>query len=34
MNYTQNSKIAQVTERTLDIGVDIGSESNFARAFN
>ena len=34
MNYTQNNKIAQVTERTLGIGVDIGSESNFARAFN
>ena len=34
MNYTQNSKIAQVTGRTLVIGVDIGSESNFARAFN
>ena len=34
MNYTQNSKIAQVTERTLVIGVDIGSETNYARAFN
>lgn len=34
MNYTQNSKIAQVTERTLVIGVDIGSEMNYARAFN
>lgn len=35
MNYTQNSKIAQVTERTLVVGVvDIGSETNFARAFN
>ena len=34
MNYTQNSKIAQVTESTLVVGVDIGSEMNFARAFN
>ena len=34
MNYTQNSKIAQVTERTLVVGVDIVSETNYARAFN
>ena len=34
MDYTQNSKIAQVTESTLVVGVDIGSEMNFARAFN
>ena len=34
MNYTQNSKIAQVTEKTLVVGVDIGSETNFSRAFN
>ena len=34
MDYTQNSKIAQVTEKTLVVGVDIGSETNFARAFN
>ena len=34
MNYTQNSKIAQVTERTLVVGMDIGSETNYARAFN
>ena len=34
MNYTQNEKIAQVTEKTLIIGVDIGSESHYARAFN
>ena len=34
MNYTQNSKIAQVTEKTLVVGVDIGSETNFARVFN
>lgn len=34
MNYTQNQKISQVTELTLIVGVDIGSETNFARAFN
>lgn len=34
MNYTQNQKISQVTETTLNVGVDIGSETNFARAFN
>ena len=34
MNYTQNQKISQVTERTLIVGVDIGSETNFARVFN
>lgn len=34
MNYTQNEKILQVTEQTLVVGVDIGSETNFARAFN
>lgn len=34
MNYTQNKKISQVTEATLIVGVDIGSETNFARVFN
>ena len=34
MDYTQNEKIAQVTEKTLVIGVDIGSEKHYARAFN
>ncbi len=34
MNYTQNHKIAQVTEKTLVIGVDIGSEQHYARAFD
>lgn len=34
MNYTQNEKIAQVTEKTLVVGIDVGSESHFARAFN
>ncbi len=32
MNNTQNKKIAQVTDNTLIIGVDIGSESHWARA--
>ena len=34
MDYTQNAKIAQVTEKTLIIGVDIGSENHYARAYN
>ena len=34
MNYTQNQKISQVTEATLIVGVDIGSETNFAHVFN
>ena len=34
MNYTQNNKITQVSESTLVIGVDIGSEWHFARAFD
>ena len=34
MNYTQNHKIAQVTESTLVVGVDIGSEQHYARAFD
>ena len=31
---TQNEKIADITEKTLVIGIDIGSESHFARAFD
>jgi transposase len=34
MHYTQNQKLEQVTEKTLVIGVDIGSEDHHARAFN
>ena len=34
MNYTQNKKIEQVSEATISVGVDIGSEVNFARAFD
>ena len=32
MNNTQNKKIAQVTDDTLIVGVDIGSENHWARA--
>ena len=32
MNHTQNQKIAQVTDETLIIGVDIGGEKHYARA--
>lgn len=32
MNNTQNRKIAQVTDKTLIVGVDIGGEKHFARA--
>lgn len=31
---TQNTKIAAITEKTLIIGIDVGSETHFARAFN
>ena len=34
MNFTQNEKLNQVTTETLVIGVDIGSETHYARAFN
>ena len=34
MDYTQNAKIAQVTEKTLVIGVDVGSTIHYARTFN
>ena len=34
MNYNQNFRIAQVTESTLIVGVDIGSTTHFARAFS
>lgn len=35
MKYnTQNAKIASVTEKTLIVGIDIGSETHFARAFD
>jgi len=34
MDYTQSAKIAQVTEKTLVVGVDVGSETHYARAIN
>lgn len=34
MNSTQNRKIAQVTAKTLVIGIDVGSEEHYARAFD
>ena len=34
MNNTQNKKIGQITEKTLIVGVDIGSTTHYARAFN
>jgi transposase len=33
-DYTLNQKLEQVTEKTLVLGVDIGSESHHVRAFN
>ena len=32
MNYTQNEKIEQVTDSTIVVGVDIGSQIHYARA--
>ena len=34
MNNTQNDKIVQVTNETMVIGIDIGSEKHWARAFD
>lgn len=34
MNYTQNEKIMSITEKTLVIGIDIGKEVQYARAFD
>ena len=34
MKYTQNEKIMQIKETTLIIGIDVGSEKHYARAFN
>ena len=31
---TQNAKIASITEKTLIAGIDVGSETHFARAFD
>ncbi|TGJ76002.1 transposase IS116/IS110/IS902 family protein [Caproiciproducens galactitolivorans] len=34
MNFTQNEKLNQVTIETIVIGVDIGSETHYARTFD
>lgn len=34
MNYTQNEKILSIKENTLVIGIDIGKERQYARAFD
>ena len=35
MNFnTQNAKIASITEKTLIVGIDVGSETHYARAFD
>lgn len=35
MNYnTQNEKIASITEKTLVVAIDVGSETHYARAFD
>ena len=34
MTYTQNDRIEQVTDFTLVIGIDIGSQTHYARAFD
>lgn len=34
MNLTQDAKICQVTEQTIVVGVDIASETHYARAFD
>ena len=34
MNYTQNEKIEQVTDSTMVVGVDIGSQIHYVRVFD
>lgn len=35
MNYnTQNAKITSITEKSLIVGIDVGSETHYARAFS
>ena len=34
MKSTQNKKIEQVKESTMVIGIDVGSEKHYFRAFN
>lgn len=31
---TQNAKIKSITEKTLIVGIDVGSETHYARAFD
>ena len=31
---TQNAKIEAITEKALVLGIDVGSETHYARAFN
>ena len=31
---TQNAKITAITEKTLIVGIDVGSETHYARAFS
>ena len=31
---TQNAKIASITEKTLIVGIDVGSVTHYARAFD
>jgi transposase len=34
MKITQNDKILQLTESTLIVGIDVGKETHYARAYN
>ena len=34
MNLTQNDRLNQVTADTLVVGIDIGSQTHFSRAFD
>lgn len=34
MNSTQNKKIEQVKETAMIVGIDVGSEKHYFRAFN
>lgn len=34
MNYTQNEKIEQVTDTSMVVGVDIGSQTHYAWVFD
>ena len=34
MYYTQNAKLLQVGEEKIIVGIDVGSEKHYARAFD